>query len=186
MIIDLKRVKIAGILLIIILSGIFGISRLYVLNHNNKGVQEVVVKSADLTSDVLNSDMADEEAISQEKKNNFFAEYRLERERMRSRQMEMLKDIINNEKAEKKAREAASLRMVEITREMEKELKAENLVKSKGIEDCIVLLQSGGGTVVVEKDNLSKEEEAEIRRAVGSVVGSDYARIFIIVKNGDA
>lgn len=177
-VIDLKKM---GILVLAILILALGIGKLYGLSHNKPAGEAVVAgESIETAAESMSMDVKEKKAY--EKGEDFFAEYRLERENMRSKQIEMLKGITDNEKTEKKARDAAALRVVEITREMEKELKAESLVKSKGFDDCIVILQSGGITVVVEGDTLSEKEESDIRKAVGSIAG-DNEKISIIVKS---
>lgn len=177
-VVDARKLGI-GFLLILIL--VFGIGKLYTLGHNKQNNDSIQVagKSVNAAGKDLASDIKRETGI--EKKEDFFAEYRLERENLRSRQIEMLEKVINNEKTEKKARDAASLRIVEITREMEKEVKLENLVKSKGFADCVVVLQSGGVSVVVEGDHLTEKEENEIRKLVKGVTGED-SKISIILK----
>ncbi|MDR1159807.1 MAG: SpoIIIAH-like family protein, partial [Syntrophomonadaceae bacterium] len=69
---------------------------------------------------------------------DFFATYRVERERIRGHQTEMLQSIINDRNTEKTAREAASMQLMNISADMEREMKAENLIKSLGFLDCVV------------------------------------------------
>lgn len=177
-VIELKKI---GILILAVLILALGIGKLYGLTQNRPANEVIVADdSIETAAESISVDVKEKKAY--EKGEDFFAEYRLERENMRSKQIEMLKGIMDDEKTEKKARDAAALRMVEITREMEKELKVESLVKSKGFDDCIAILQSGGITVVVEGDNLSEKEESEIRKAALSIAG-DKEKISIIVKS---
>lgn len=174
-VLDIKKVGLVFLVLIILF---FGVGGLYTLGRD-KQTNDIGVmgENTEKMKPSLASDIKKETGS----KEDFFAEYRLNRENMRSRQIEMLEKIIDNEKTEKKARDAASLRMVEITREMEKELKLENLIKSKGFEDCVVVWQSGGVSVVVKGDNLAEEEENEIRKLAKGIIGKE-GEISIIVK----
>ena len=63
----------------------------------------------------------------------FFSEYRLERERIRGKQTELLKDIAGNPSNDKKVRDAAAMKLVEVADTVEKEMQAETLIKSEGI-----------------------------------------------------
>lgn len=115
-------------------------------------------------------------------KGNFFSEYRMERERTRGKQIDMLREIINNQSSEKKIRETASLRLVQITEDIEKEMKAENLVKSKGYADCVIIIQSGFTTVVVQASNLRLDQEAELKKLISKVTQCSEETLSIIVK----
>ncbi|NLT20178.1 MAG: SpoIIIAH-like family protein [Syntrophomonadaceae bacterium] len=80
---------------------------------------------------------------------DFFIQYRLEREQMRGKQVELLQGIYNNESLTDEARQSAALRLVDISTDMEREMKAENLVKSNTGEDCAVVIQADSMVVVV-------------------------------------
>ncbi len=97
----------------------------------------------------------------------FFAEYRMERESLRGMQMEMLGQIINDSSAEKNSKQAASIRLTQIGEDMEKEMKMESLIKSKGFSDCVVIPQSDVVTVVVSASKLNTQQENDIRQVVG-------------------
>ncbi|HCF71752.1 MAG TPA: hypothetical protein DER33_09265 [Syntrophomonas sp.] len=112
---------------------------------------------------------------------SFFAEYRMERERTRSKQIELLREIIN-QNSQGKAREAASLRLVSISEDMEKEMKAENLVKSSGYKECVVIIQSSETTVVLKAESLSQEQEDEVKQIVGTSIMQEKSKINIIVR----
>lgn len=112
---------------------------------------------------------------------SFFAEYRMERERMRSKQIELLREVINQNQ-QGKARESASLRLVSISEDMEKEMKAENLVKSRGYHECVVIIQRNVATVVIQAKSLSEEQENEIKSLVASSINQEDKQISIIVR----
>lgn len=100
-------------------------------------------------------------------KSDFFATYRVERERIRGQQMEMLQNIIDDRNTEKAAREAASVRLMAITADMEKEMKAEYLVKSLGFLDCVVITQEGFTNVILQTDNLTEQQVKDIKSMLG-------------------
>ena len=68
---------------------------------------------------------------------------------MRGKQVELLQGIYNNESLTDEARQSAALRLVDISTDMEREMKAENLVKSNTGEDCAVVIQADSMVVVV-------------------------------------
>lgn len=121
--------------------------------------------------------------LPSEPSDEFFAEYRLERDRTRGKQVEMLREILNQASAEKDARQAASLRLVEIATDIEKEMKAENLIKSKGFQDCVVIIQPENTTVVVAADGLNTDQEQELTKLVSRSTKNPEQEIAIIVRN---
>ncbi|HZK44508.1 MAG TPA: SpoIIIAH-like family protein [Syntrophomonadaceae bacterium] len=174
-------IKKKGFLSIVIISLLFiGLGSIIVVHGliNNSEIAEVVTTD-NLTAEI---DMTEQMAkVMQE--SNFFSEYRMERERLRGKQLELLKEVINNNANEEKAREAASMRMVEITIDMEKEMQAENMVKSKGYKDCVVILQPQSTIIIVESENLTLTKEQELKDMIGKVAGINTENMSIIVKN---
>ncbi|HAA08830.1 MAG: SpoIIIAH-like family protein [Syntrophomonadaceae bacterium] len=118
-----------------------------------------------------------------EVEDDFFTEYRLERERLRGKQVEMLREILNKNSGDKEARQAASLRLVEISTDMEREMKAENLIKSKGYQDCVVIIQPENTTVVVAAEHLQLDREQEITALVSKVTQTREEQIVIIARD---
>lgn len=171
-----------------------------VLNVKNKGIIFIVIMgiiamciiigkiyaiSPEGNQPADNEEIADleEEKGEKERADSFFAEYRMERERVRGKQIEMLGEIIGNQSVEKGARETASLRLVQITEDMEKEMKAEALVKSKGFAECVVIVQQHTTTVVIKTDNLRLDKEKEISELVSRITQYSEENICIITRD---
>lgn len=105
-------------------------------------------------------------------KNSFFAEYRIERERLRGEQIEILREIIKNDTAEGKTKEAASMRLLQMMERAERELQAEIMVKSKGAEDCAVIMDKESAIVIIGGEYSEQLCQEEIRKVVN--VSTDY------------
>lgn len=93
---------------------------------------------------------------------DFFADFRLDRERARGEQLEYLREMVNNTQFTEDMRKEAGEQWLAITRQVGKELELEGLIKAKGFEDCIVFLQESSCTVVVKVDRLSRTQVAQI------------------------
>lgn len=111
--------------------------------------------------------------------NDFFSTYRLDRERIRGKQLDILKAIMENKDSDDKAREVASLRMVKISEEMEKEMRLESLVKSEGIEECVALVQAGTATVIVPTGTLSPQREEELRKILQNLADFPEDKVWL-------
>ena len=71
----------------------------------------------------------------------FFAEYRMERERVRGEQVELLREMLNNPNVDEKSRAAAAAHLVQISEALEQEIKTEALIIARGFQDCVVIIQ---------------------------------------------
>ncbi len=102
-----------------------------------------------------------------EAQHSFFASYRIERERVRGQQIEMLQTILNDRNIEKAAREAASLQMINLSAEIDKEVKAESLIKSLGFSDCVVINHDQVTNVVIPAKQVNAQDEKNIKNMLG-------------------
>lgn len=165
-----RKIKISIAVILFLVTGIL----VYGLKDSHS-VEEAVPEAKINPGIEIQNKQAEAESIS------FFAEYRMERERTRSKQIELLHEIIS-QTSQGKAREAASLRLVSISEDMEKEMKAENLVKSRGYKECVVIIQPHVTTVVLQASTLKSEQEDEIKQLVGSAIELEEDKISIITR----
>lgn len=96
----------------------------------------------------------------------FIISAKLEREQVRATDKESLLGIINNEEIDNEAKAAAVSRMVELTDASEREAAAELLLEAKGFENVIVSISGSQVDVVVEKEELTQTELAQIEDVV--------------------
>mgnify|MGYP001012221751 CR=1 FL=1 len=108
-----------------------------------------------------------------------FAEYRLERERMRSRQLELLQNIAYDAHTPEERREEAQIQLQELIERMTRETELENLLKAQGDLDALVLLDRDAITVVVPV-TLTRDEAARIGELVHRLTGLALERITIV------
>lgn len=74
-------------------------------------------------------------------KDNFFIEYRIERDRTRSEQIEILREIVNNQNSSSQMRQEAQQKLLIIAEELEKESKVESALLAKGFGEAVAVLQ---------------------------------------------
>ncbi|MDQ0286549.1 stage III sporulation protein AH [Desulfofundulus luciae] len=110
----------------------------------------------------------------------FFVEYRLDRERTRGQQLELLREIINNPQAAAETRRTAQERLLAISQSMAREVEVENLIRAKGFKDAAVCLDDRGATVVVQAARISPEEATRIAELVSRGAGVPEQDVVII------
>jgi len=111
---------------------------------------------------------------------NFFIDYRLERDRLRSQEADYLREIINNPNASKESKEKAQKDLIALAQKIEKEMMMENLIKAKGFEDSVVLLAENSANVVVKSSGLQTKEVAQITDIVTRITGLPIDKITIV------
>jgi stage III sporulation protein AH len=113
---------------------------------------------------------------------NFFASYRLERENARKEEIEYIREILDNPASDPEMKKEAQAQLLEITKNMEKELAIEALIKAKGFKDVVVILHKDSVNVIVDKPELKQEEVAQILDIVRRESGHKPENIKIIPK----
>ena len=93
---------------------------------------------------------------------DFFRDFRAQREQARTDELAMLDDIISRENAPEESVKEADARRVEITRAMEQERMMEKLLIVKGFEDAAVFVSEDIVTIVIRQAELSDQENARI------------------------
>ncbi len=115
-----------------------------------------------------------------ESKNMFYA-IKLEREQTRAENKEVLTEIINNVNATEDQKNEAIDSIMEMTEFAEKENQAETLLEAKGLAGAIVTMSKDGVDVVVEKDELTEQDIAQIEDIVTRKTGAAISEIVISV-----
>jgi len=108
-----------------------------------------------------------------------FTEYKLERERMRSRQVELLQNLAYDGQTEGERKEQAQTDLQAYIQKIGRETEIENLLKTQGYLDALVLMDQDAITVVVPV-TLIREEAARIGELVHRLTGIGFEGITIV------
>lgn len=117
-------------------------------------------------------------------KSDFFEEFRLERERARSRETEALEKVANDSTTDPEVRRRAQEALLDAARKERLEFEAENLIRAKGYADAVVVISDGGASVVVNSGKLDQAGAQRIGDAVVRACGIDLRRITIVEREG--
>lgn len=111
---------------------------------------------------------ADAEASA---KIDFFTEYRLERDRLRSERSELLRERIKSADTEE-SRQAAQETILKLMQEREREAEMESLIKAKGFADALVFAQENASvSAVVKASVLTGDEVVQVADIISRVGG---------------
>lgn len=117
-----------------------------------------------------------------ETRDSFFNEYRIERDRTRSEQVEILREIVNNPNSSGQMRQEAQQKLIAISDNLEKESKIENALIAKGLKEAVVVIQKGAVMVIVSSNGLRQDEIARIADIVVKVTGCKMEDVVIVPK----
>jgi len=109
----------------------------------------------------------------------FFAQEKLDREQGRSKQREMLMDMINSSNIEKDKKSECADKLLEIQNRIEKETSAEAMIEAKGFGECYVRIDDDTIDVIVTKKPLSDSEIAQIEDIIKRKTGMSVDKIRI-------
>lgn len=109
----------------------------------------------------------------------FFAEAKLDREQARAKQKDMLTEMMNNESIDGEQKAACADNMLELQQRIEKETAAEAMIESKGFKEAYVRIDDETVDVVVDKQELTDAEIAQIEDIVKRKTGFEADKIRI-------
>jgi stage III sporulation protein AH len=112
--------------------------------------------------------------------NDFFIEYKLERDRLRGQEADYLRELINNPNASTESKEKAQQELIALSQKVEKEMLVENLIRAKGFEDAVIFFSDDHINVVVKTDGLMQKDIAQITDVVTKTTGVSVDKITII------
>jgi len=153
--------------------------------EKNKGTLGVPVTSLAKDDDINLNQLKKVNLKKEEQTSNqaaFFVDYRLDRERTRGQQVELLREIVSNSAVTAESRQRAQEQLLNITRQMGQEAELENLIRAKGFPDAVVCLGEKGITVVVQKANLTWEETVNLTDIITRSTGFSEQNIILIPK----
>ncbi len=113
---------------------------------------------------------------------SFFVEYRLQRDRVRGQEIEILKDFIDNPNTSPEGKKKAESQLLLLVDIMEKELLTENLVKAQGHKDAIFFYRDSKAHLVLKSRDISEKQFAQLVEIVSVIAGINMEDVVIIEK----
>ena len=104
--------------------------------------------------------------VSNTVKGNYFEQAKLSREQTRAKNKETLTSLVNNKNASNAQKDKAMNEIVKMTEVNEKETATENLLAAKGFAEAVVTILSDSVDVVVNAEDLTEQQIAQIEDVV--------------------
>lgn len=120
--------------------------------------------------------------VDVEESGDFFVDYRLERNKVRSEQISNYREMINNPNHSEAAKKQAEQKMLELTERMEKEMEIESLIKGRGYEDALAFIHDNTVDIIIKTTGLTENEVATIGDIIIKTTGFSAGDLTIIEK----
>ncbi len=117
----------------------------------------------------------------EEKEKNNFVEYRLEREKTRGQQLEMLREVIQVSGTDSETGRQAREQLLALGNDMTKEAEIENLMRAKGYADVAVYVDLQGVMVMMQGETIPESDETMLKDMVSRCSGVDVQQVLLIV-----
>lgn len=124
-----------------------------------------VVDLSDVEGAIADKNSKDTSAESSTKQ-DVFAKMSLERQQARDEAMEVLNTVAESDTAVDAMKEEAMNEIQKIAKDIECEANIESLVKAKGFEECVAVINGDSAQVIVKTDGLMENEVAQISEIV--------------------
>ena len=155
------------------------------LNENITNNIQVIDNINNETNDKI-SDKKDSEAIDTSNNviegDSYFANSRLERNTMYSQTIETYQKILDNSNVSEAQKKSAEKEITRLNNEQNGIMIAENLIKTKGIEDLVIFVNKNSINVIVKGKEPSKAKIAQMQNIITRELEADIADIHIMNK----
>lgn len=112
---------------------------------------------------------------------DFFTEYRLERDKIRSERSDLLRESIKNAKNDESRIYAQDI-VLKMINEKQKETEMEGLIRARGFADSLVFIRDNSVSAVIKATSLSREEVERVADVISRVSGVKAEDISISAK----
>lgn len=136
---------------------------------------------------VENNEIVDNNTVSTSSSNSksnkdYFSTSKLERDTMYSQMLETYENILNSSNSLETQKQSASEEIKKINDTKNSIMICENLIKTKGFEDVIIFVNGDSISVIVEDEQLSPEEVAQIQNIISREMNAKVENIHISSK----
>ena len=111
---------------------------------------------------------------------DYFSQARLNRESARSKKIDILNQVIENDKTDEETKKSAQADLLKTSGFTDTEAVCENLIIAKGFEKAVVFINDNNVTVTVKAQNLSEDDAAKIQEIITSNTGISTKYIKIV------
>lgn len=119
--------------------------------------------------------LVDSDAIIPE----YFAQAKVERENARAKSQDILYELMANSDTPDSEKSLAAQEIIALQKRMENEAAAEAMIKAKGFNEVFVRIYDESVDVIVDREEITKQEAAQVQDIITRVTGTEASKIRI-------
>ena len=162
-------------------------------NQNNENTTDEHLGDATLVSnnELINEENSQnkdedeeeaEETVSTSQEDGYFQESKLSRDTMYSQTLETYQGILNNSNVSEEQKAIVTQEITKLNKEKNAIMICENLISTKGFNNCVIFVNVESISVIVEADELKADEIAQIQNIISREMGAKVENIHIMTK----
>lgn len=161
------------------------------IDNIQEDAKEIDNTEQDLTNETSNSNTetktidTENDAITTSNNisdNEYFVKSRLDRETMYSQMIESYQKILESSSISNEQKEISQNEINNINKIKNAIMISENLIKTKGFEECILFVNDKSINVIVKKNDLTTEDIAQIQNIISRELGANIEDIHLTNK----
>lgn len=138
-----------------------------------------LVENTPENTETVTENTVSETSVPAVSDNQYFAESKLEREKMYSQMLESYQKIINNSQISDTQKEISQNEIKKINDTKNAIMISENLLKNKGFEDLIIFVNGDSISVVIKAKELTQEQITQVQNIIVRELKADIENIHI-------
>lgn len=158
--------------------------------NNNEGqniaddsVKKEEIKSneqnTETTENAVQNEINTSTTVTETSGDQYFAELRLERDKMYSQMLESYQKILSNSQISETQKEISENEIKKINDTRNAIMIAENLIKNKGFQDLIIFINGDSINIIVKAKELKEEQIAQIQNIISRELKGEIENIHI-------
>ena len=157
------------------------------INANNTTVQNTIDTNS--TSQNLleqnnqsNENIETQETSAETSQDDYFVKSKLQRDTMYSQMLETYEKVLNSANSLETQKQTATQEITKINEIKNKIMICENLINTKGFENCVIFVNGESISVIIKTKEIQKEEIAQIQNIIEREMNVSIENIHISTK----
>lgn len=148
-------------------------------NEDKKDEIKSNEQNTETTENAVQNEINTSTTVTENRGNQYFAELRLERDKMYSQMLESYQKILSNSQISETQKEISENEIKKINDTRNAIMIAENLIKNKGFQDLIIFINGDSISIIVKAKELKEEQIAQIQNIISRELKGEIENIHI-------
>lgn len=145
----------------------------------NLGDATLVTNNELVEENIENTEIKEEE---KKEDDDYFEESKLSRDTMYSQTLETYQKMLNNSNVSEEQKTIVTQEITKLNKEKNAIMICENLISTKGFENCVIFINVDSISVILKADELKTDEIAQIQNIISREIGASVENIHIMTR----